>query len=112
MHALARRKSRLVLTVVLTLAAPAYAAEQTVTITVRDAGFDPAEVKAARDVRLRIEVVNETAQKIEFESVDLNCEHVVKPGGRKTFYVDGRSPGRYEFFDELKRGRTGVLLVE
>ena len=65
-----------------------------------------------RGTRVRLEVANETAAKIEFESVALNRERIVKPGERATLYLSELSPGRYEFFDELHRERRGVLLVE
>ena len=90
----------------------AHAEDYAVTLVVRDGGFEPAEVKVPRGPRVRLEVANETAAKIEFESVALNRERIVKPGERATLYLTDLSPGRYEFFDELHRERRGVLLVE
>jgi hypothetical protein len=87
-------------------------AETSITIAARNSGFEPAEVRAPRDARVRIDVVNETDRKVEFESFKLNREHVIKPGGHAIFYLQGLSAGRYEFFDELNREHVGVLLVE
>lgn len=92
--------------------ASARADEPGVTVTIRAGGFEPAEVKAAHDTRFRFEVVNETDHKVEFESFQLNREHVIKPGGRAKFYLSGLATGRYEFFDDLHREHRGVLLVE
>jgi plastocyanin len=96
----------------LTAGVVAYADEPGVTIAIRDGGFAPAEVKAARGTRIRFEVLNETDRKVEFESFQLNREHVIKPGSRATFYLSGLAPGRYEFFDDLHRDHRGALLVE
>jgi plastocyanin len=98
--------------IVLGAGVPTHADDYGVTIVVRDGGFEPAEVKVPRGPRIRLEVANETAAKIEFESVALNRERIVKPGERATLYLTDLSPGRYEFFDELHRERRGVLLVE
>jgi plastocyanin len=89
-----------------------YADDPGVTIAIRDDGFAPSEVKAARGTHLRVEVVNETDHKVEFESFQLNREHVIKSRSRATFYLSGLAPGRYEFFDDLHRDHRGVLLVE
>jgi hypothetical protein len=97
---------------VLAFGAAATAAEFSITIAARDGGFVPPEVRVPRDTRVRVDVVNESERKIEFESFELNREHVIKPGARATFYLQGLTAGRYEFLDELNREHRGVLLVE
>jgi len=100
------------LAIVLGTGAGAYADDHGVTLVIRDGGFEPAEIRAPRGMRIRLEVVNGTAAKVEFESVALNRERIVKPGERATLYLTDLAPGRYEFFDELHRERRGALLVE
>jgi len=50
---------------------------------------------------VRLEVSNQTAVAIEFESFELNRERVVQPGQKVAVYLSGLGPGRYEFFDDF-----------
>jgi plastocyanin len=91
---------------------PARAAELTVRLSVKDAGFEPAELKVPPDARVRIEVTNDSASAIEFESFELNRERVVQPGQTAAVYVSGLAAGRYDFFDDFHQTRHGALVVE
>jgi hypothetical protein len=90
----------------------ARADEVTVQLAVQDGGFQPAELKTPKQAKVRLEVSNETAVAIEFESFELNRERVVQPGQKVAVYLSGLSPGRYEFFDDFHHERKGVLIVE
>jgi plastocyanin len=90
----------------------ARADDLTVPLAVHDAGFEPAQVSTPSGARVRLEVSNETAAAIEFESFELNRERVVQPGQKVAVYLSGLSPGRYEFFDDFHPERKGVLVVE
>ncbi len=92
--------------------AGATAEDLTVALAVKDAGFVPAEIEAPAGARVKLEVANETAAAIEFESFELNRERVVQPGQKVTVYVSGLSAGRYEFFDDFHQDRRGVLVVK
>jgi len=81
-------------------------------LAVHDGGFAPAEVKTPSGAKIRLDVTNQTAAAIEFESFELNRERVVQPGQRVAVYLSGLSPGRYEFFDDFHPERKGVLIVE
>jgi len=59
---------------------------------------------------VRLEVSNQTAVAIEFESFELNRERVVQPGQKVAVYLSGLGPGRYEFFDDFHPERKGVLV--
>jgi len=93
-------------------APPASADDPAFSLAVKDAGFEPAELEVPAGGRVRLEVSNETAAAIEFESFELNRERVVQPGQRVTVYVSGLSSGRYEFFDDFHQDRRGVLVVK
>jgi cupredoxin-like protein len=86
--------------------------EVTVPLAVQDGGFEPVEVTTPSGAKVRIEVTNQTAVAIEFESFELNRERVVQPGQKVAVYLSGLGPGRYEFFDDFHPERKGVLVVQ
>jgi len=90
----------------------ARADEVTVPLSVRDGGFEPVELKTPSGAKVRLEVTNDTAVAIEFESFELNRERVVQPGQKVAVYLSGLSPGRYEFFDDFHPERKGTLVAE
>jgi len=96
----------------LSAAVLARADDVAVPLAVHDGGFAPAEVKTPSGAKIRLDVTNQTAASIEFESFELNRERVVQPGQRVAVYLSGLSPGRYEFFDDFHPERKGVLIVE
>jgi len=97
---------------VLMLATAALADEVTVALAVRDGGFEPTQIKTPSGGKIRLEVSNETASAIEFESFELNRERVIQPGQKAAVYLSGLSAGKYEFFDDFHPERKGVLVVE
>jgi plastocyanin len=97
---------------VLSAAALARADDVTVPLAVQDAGFAPTEIKTPSGAKIRLDVTNQTAAAIEFESFELNRERVVQPGQKVAVYLSGLSPGRYEFFDDFHPERKGVLIAE
>ena len=86
--------------------------EVTVPLAVHDAGFEPVEIATPSGAKVRLEVSNQTAVAIEFESFELNRERVVQPGQKVAVYLSGLGPGRYEFFDDFHPERKGVLVVQ
>jgi plastocyanin len=90
----------------------AWADEVTVPLAVQDGGFQPAELKTPSGAKVRLEVTNNTAVAIEFESFELNRERVVQPGQKVAVYLSGLAPGRYEFFDDFHPDRKGTLVAE
>ena len=96
----------------LVFALPVRADDLTIPLRVGSQGFEPAQVAAPAGARIRLEVSNETATPIEFESFELNRERVVPPGQKVTVYLSGLSVGKYEFFDDFNQKRRGVLTVE
>jgi hypothetical protein len=66
-----------------------------------DGKFEPEElvVKAQTPVRLR--VVNDNQEAIEFESFELNRERVVLPRAEIVVYLPALDAGSYKFFDDF-----------
>jgi Cupredoxin-like domain len=96
----------------LSAAVLARADDVAVPLAVHDGGFAPAEIKTPSGAKIRLDVTNQTAAAIEFESFELNRERVVPPGQTVAVYVSGLSPGRYEFFDDFHQERRGALVVK
>ena len=93
-------------------AGSARADDVTVPLAVHDGGFAPAEIKTSSGAKIRLDVTNQTAAAIEFESFELNRERVVQPGQKVAVYLSGLGPGRYEFFDDFHPAARGFLVVQ
>jgi plastocyanin len=97
---------------VLTAADAARADEPvTVTITIKDHQFEPAEVHAPPGKAIAVTVKNLNAIAAEFESDALHVEKVIPPGHEAVVRVRPLEPGRYNFFDDFHRATQGVLVV-
>jgi len=95
------------------LRAAAARAEDAVTlsITIKDHKFDPAELHAPPGRTIAITVKNLNPIVSEFESSDLHFEKIVPVGSHATVYVRPLQPGRYNFFDDFHRQTQGFLVV-
>jgi plastocyanin len=113
----ARTAGRLLLSALLLLVlwqgASAVRAEDTVTlsITLKDHKFDPAELHAPPGQPIAIHVKNLNTIVSEFESSDLHFEKIVPVGKEATVYVRPLQPGRYNFFDDFHHDTQGYLVV-
>ena len=70
-------------------------------LVARDGKFEPATLEVPAGKRVRIEVSNQNAKAIEFESKDLKQEKVIAPGAKATVTINALKPGEYKFFDEF-----------
>jgi len=102
----------LALAATLTVAAAARADDTvTLSITIKDHKFDPAELHAPPGKAIAIQVKNLNPIVSEFESSDLHFEKIVTVGSQATVYVRPLQPGRYNFFDDFHRDTQGFLVV-
>jgi plastocyanin len=83
----------------------------TVTITIKDHQFEPAEVHAPPGKAIAVTVKNLDAIAAEFESDALHVEKVIPPGREAVVRVRPLEPGRYNFFDDFHRATQGFLVV-
>jgi len=93
-------------------AGAAHAQQASVSISVKDHHFQPAELHAPANKPLAIHVKNLDKAAMEFESVSLRVEKVVAAGSEGVVNVRALSPGRYEFFDDFHQETRGVLVVQ
>jgi len=112
---LVRRQALVVMALLLPFAlggVPAHAQYATVEIVVKDKKFQPTEVKAPANARIVIQVKNQDAVAMEFESKALKVEKVVAPNSEGVVRVGPLKPGKYEFFDDFNLSNRGTLVVE
>jgi hypothetical protein len=96
-----------------TWAAPAYAEDATVQLTLKNHQFAPKEPGAPAGKALSVVVTNQDSTPAEFESKTLRVEKVVPAGGKITVRVRALQPGRYRFFDDYHEDTTeGFLIVK
>jgi hypothetical protein len=107
---------RLVYAIALTIALSAIpvAAQQSasLSISVKDHRFQPAELHAPANTPITLTVKNLDPTPMEFESVSLRVEKVVTGGGTGIIRLRPLSPGSYKFFDDFHQQTNGVLVVQ
>ena len=82
--------------------APAQADElPTFTLTFKPNGtFEPATLEVPAG-RFKIELINESNEPVEFESIPLRKEKVLAPGVTSSLVFRPLDAGRYRFFDDF-----------
>ena len=80
-------------------------------LTLKNHQFDPAEVHAPPGKQIAIHVKNLNDIVSEFESSDLHFEKIVPVGSEVTVYVHPLQPGRYNFYDDFHHATQGYLVV-
>jgi len=80
-------------------------------LTIKDGKFEPAELHAPAGRAIEIHVTNLNTIPSEFESSDLHFEKIVPVGKEAVIRVRAQRPGRYNFFDDFHRETQGVLVV-
>src|SRR6516162_4292897 len=82
-----------------------------VTVSVKNHRFQPAEIHAPANVSIELRVKNLDSAPMEFESVSLRVEKVVTGNGEGIIRLRPLAPGRYEFFDDFHQETRGALIV-
>ncbi len=96
----------------LSLAAGAFAQQPaSVSISIKNHRFQPAEISAPANVSIVLTVKNLDSTPMEFESVSLRVEKVVTGNSTGIFRLRPLAPGRYNFFDDFNQSANGVLVV-
>jgi plastocyanin domain-containing protein len=96
------------------LVAPALAQDtQTISLTLKDAQFTPAEIKVPAGQDFVLEFSNENAKPAELESADLQIEKIAPPNSKVTVRVKALEAGSYAFVDEFQEDvAKGVIVAE
>jgi plastocyanin len=80
-------------------------------VTIKDHQFEPAELHAPAGKPIAIHVKNLNTIVSEFESGDLHFEKIVPVGSEAVVYVRPLQPGRYNFYDDFHHATQGYLVV-
>ena len=80
-------------------------------VTLKDHQFQPAELHAPAGKPIAIHVKNLNTIVSEFESSDLHFEKIVPVGTEAMVYVRPLQPGRYNFYDDFHHATQGYLVV-
>jgi plastocyanin len=83
----------------------------TLSLTLKDHKFDPAEVHAPPGTPIEFKVKNLNDIVSEFESSDLHFEKIVPVGSEAVVYVRPQQPGKYNFYDDFHHETQGYLIV-
>jgi plastocyanin len=89
----------------------ARAAEPTVSLTLKDHKFAPAEVTIPANTRVKFMVKNLDATPAEFESDDFKAEKVIPAGKEVSILVGPLKAGTYEFHDEYHEDASKSRLI-
>ena len=90
----------------------AHAADDvTLSLTLKDHKFDPAELHAPPGTPIDIKVKNLNDIVSEFESSDLHFEKIVPVGSEAVVHVRPQQPGKYNFYDDFHHDTQGYLIV-
>jgi len=87
------------------------AQEHSLSISVKNHQFQPAQISAPANVPIVLTVKNLDPTPMEFESVSLRVEKVITGGGTGTVRLRPLSAGSYKFFDDFHQQTNGVLVV-
>jgi plastocyanin len=80
-------------------------------VTIKDHQFDPAEVHAPAGKAIEFHVKNLNDIVSEFESSDLHFEKIVPAGTDAVVHVRPQQPGKYNFYDDFHHQTQGYLIV-
>ena len=100
------------LALLLTLGILPAAAQESVSVTIKNKHFSPSTLHASANKPIKITVHNADKAAAEFESRTLRVEKVVPAGGTVVINVKPLVPGRYGFFDDFNTSNQGVLIAQ
>lgn len=82
-------------------------------IRLRDGKFEPSELTIVAGQPVKLRIVNESSDTIEFESFGLHRERIVSPGESIVINLQALQPGSYDFFDDFHDDvRPGLIVVK
>lgn len=90
-----------------------FAADNEISLVIKDHRFTPSEVKVPAGKKVKLVVDNQDATPEEFESHDLNREKVIAGRSKANIFIGPLKPGRYTFVGEFNEATAkGVVIAE
>ena len=91
----------------------AFAADQEITLTIKDHQFSPAEVRIPAGQKVKLIIDNQDASPEEFESHELNREKIIPAKSKGAVFIGPLKAGKYPFFGEFNQATArGVVIAE
>lgn len=87
-------------------------AAHTYELTYRDGKFSPQTIDVPADTKFRLAVTNADAKPMEFESSDLNREHVITAGATWRGFIGPLDAGQYSYFNDFDRAAKGQIVAK
>ena len=94
------------------IAGLAHAANNEIAITMKNGGFEPANINVPANAKIHLTVTNKEDHETEFESYELNQEQKIKSGQTIDMFVGPLSSGTYPIFDDKNPDAKGVVVVK
>lgn len=86
---------------------------KTYELTIKDAAFQPAEIRVPKDTPFTIKLKNGNAAPVELEAKELKIEKVAAGNSEIVVNVKGMAAGKYLFVDEFQEDvAKGYIIVE
>jgi plastocyanin len=103
----------LALTAAAFFAGTAAHAQESLTTTIKDHKFSPAEIRVPAGKRITLEVINDDPTPEEFESNPLKVEKVIPGKSKATVQFGPLTPGTYKFEGEFNSSTAkGTVIAE
>ena len=91
----------------------AFAADNEITLVIKDHKFSPAEVRIPAGKKVKLIIDNQDATPEEFESHELNREKIIPAKSKGVVYIGPLKAGKYPFFGEFNQATArGVVIAE
>ena len=108
-------KTQIAIAVLSLAAAQSFAAADEFTLTIKDHGFEPKEIKIPAGRKIKLLVVNTDSTPAEFESKALGREKIIPAKSTGVVNLGPLKPGRYGFVEEYhekEAAAQGTIVVE
>lgn len=91
----------------------AFAANDEITLVIKDHQFSPAEVRIPAGKKVKLIIDNQDATPEEFESHELNREKIIPAKSKGSVFIGPLKAGKYPFFGEFNQATArGVVIAE
>lgn len=74
--------------------------------------FSPQKIDVPAGKKFRLKITNSDAKPMEFESSDLNREHVITSGATWRTFLGPLDAGRYSYFNDFDRAAKGEIVAK
>lgn len=101
---------KLLLTLALLAAAPAFAADE-FTIVIKDHQFNPAVLEVPAGKKIKLTVDNQDPTPEEFESYDFHREKIIAGNSKAVIFVGPLKPGEHKYFGEFNMDTAQGKLI-